>query len=245
MKASLSLIELQSHTNPIESTEITSSNKVINIDGDNVMNIDTRSPGFQPTNVLLSKEIRENVAEINFYVNNIEENFLNDISLLNNSMISSNSVDNDNIINNNNDLSTCAKNKDKDTSLRKKLASWAIEENITQSSFKKLLEILRNENDLTSFHNLPKDPRTMLFTPSNLTSVKMSTDSFYYFGIAQSINILINQCGVFLPNCTFFELAINIDGLPISKSSSNCLWPILVQIKSIEVLKKYVLMVAL
>jgi len=73
----------------------------------------------------------------------------------------------------------------------------------------------------------------------------MSTGSFYYFGIAQSINILINQCGVFLPNCTSFELAVNIDGLPISKSSSNCLWPILVQIKSIEVLKKYVLMVAL
>lgn len=72
----------------------------------------------------------------------------------------------------------------------------------------------------------------------------MSTGSFYYFGIAQSINI-INQCGIFLPNCTSFELAVNIDGLPISKSSSNCLWPILVQIKSIEVLKKYVLMVAL
>lgn len=129
--------------------------------------------------------------------------------------------------------------------MRKKLASWAIEENITQNSFKKLLEILRNENDLFSFHNLPKDPRTILFTPSNLTSVKMSTGSFYYFGIAQSINILINQCAVFLPNCTSFELAVNIDGLPLSKSNSNCLWPILVQIKSIEVLKKYVLMVVL
>lgn len=44
VKASLALIELQSHiTNPIESTEITcSSNKVINIGGDiNNVNIDT------------------------------------------------------------------------------------------------------------------------------------------------------------------------------------------------------------
>ncbi|EZA48013.1 hypothetical protein X777_14474 [Ooceraea biroi] len=176
----------------------------------------------------------------------MEESFPNDTSLLNNSIISSNSIDSDrDIINSNNDLSTYAKNENKDTSLRKKLASWAIEENITQNSFKKLLEILRNENDLTPFHNLPKDPRTMLLTPSNLTSIKMNTGSFHYFGIAQSINILINQCGVSLLNCTSFELAVNIDGLPISKSSSNCLWPILVQIKSIEVLKKYVLMVAL
>lgn len=199
----------------------------------------------QPTNVSLCKEIRENVIELNFDVNNIEENFLNTFSL-NNSMVSLYSVDNDeDIMKSNNDLSTCAENKDKNISLRKKLASWAIEENITQNSFRKLLEILRNENDLTSFHNLPKDPRTMLSTPNNLRSVKMGTGSFYYFGIAQSINILINQCNVVLPNCTSFELAVNIDGLPISKSSSTCLWPILVQIKSIEVLKKYVLMVAL
>jgi len=166
VKASLALIELQSHTNPIKSTKITcSNNKVIGGDINNV-NIDIRSPGFKPTNVSLSKEVRENVAELNFYVNNIEESCLNDISLLNNSMIYSNSVDNDSnddIMNSNNDLSTCAKNEDKDTSLRKKLASWAIEENITQNSFKKLLEILRNENNLISFHNLPKDSRTMLF----------------------------------------------------------------------------------
>jgi hypothetical protein len=63
------------------------------------------------------------------------------------------------IINSNNNLS-----KNKDIPLQKELALWAIGENITQSSLKNLLEILRHENDLTSFHNLPKDPRTMLFT---------------------------------------------------------------------------------
>lgn len=79
MKALLALIELQSHTNPIKSTEITcSSNKVISIGEDiNNVNIDTRIPGFQPTNVSLSKEVRENVAELNVHVNNIEESFLN------------------------------------------------------------------------------------------------------------------------------------------------------------------------
>lgn len=67
------------------------------IGGDiNNVNIDTqKSPGFQPTNVSLSKEIRENVAELNFHVNNIEESFLNHIYLLNNSTLSLNSVDND------------------------------------------------------------------------------------------------------------------------------------------------------
>jgi hypothetical protein len=96
MKASLALIELQGHTNSIESLRITcSNNKVISTSGNiNNVNIDT-SPDCQPIKVSFNKQVRENVAKSNFHVNiNTEENFSNDTAFLNNSMLYSNNVDN-------------------------------------------------------------------------------------------------------------------------------------------------------
>ncbi|KAJ8951700.1 hypothetical protein NQ314_007649 [Rhamnusium bicolor] len=130
--------------------------------------------------------------------------------------------------------------------LSEKLTSWAVKENISQSSLNKLLEILKSENDILSFKNLPKDSRTLLHTPvGKVEVVKLGSGLFYYFGILNSINKLITKSNCKLSDNAYFELAVNVDGLPISNSTSSCFWPILAQIKSIDELKDDVIVVAL
>lgn len=131
-------------------------------------------------------------------------------------------------------------------SLKMKLCTWAIKENISQSSLKKLLSILRNE-DSSLFGQLPQDPRTLLRTPRNIHVQKFddSSGSFYYFGVKHSIITLIQQHSYKLPENSVFEIAVNIDGLPISNSSNSSFWPILILIKSIDVFRNDVLMVGI
>ncbi|KAJ8964072.1 hypothetical protein NQ314_005155 [Rhamnusium bicolor] len=130
--------------------------------------------------------------------------------------------------------------------LSEKLTSWAVKENISQSSLNKLLEILKSENDILSFKNLPKDSRTLLHTPvGKVEVVKLGFGLFYYFGILNSINKLITKSNYKLSDNACFELAVNVDGLSISTSTSSCFWPILAQIKSIDELKDDVIVVAL
>ncbi|KAJ8953340.1 hypothetical protein NQ314_007371 [Rhamnusium bicolor] len=132
-----------------------------------------------------------------------------------------------------------------DLPFREKLTSWAVNENISQSSLNKLLEILKTEKDTSSFKNLPKDSRTLLQTPKKVDIVKLGSGFYYYFGISNSINRLIASNNCKLSDDTCFELAVNIDGLPISNSSSSCLWPILAQVKSVDALKSDIIVVAL
>ncbi|KAJ8948269.1 hypothetical protein NQ314_008449, partial [Rhamnusium bicolor] len=73
------------------------------------------------------------------------------------------------------------------------ISLWAIEENIPQSSLRKLLTILRQESDISSFNKLHKVPRTLLQTPRNIGVKEVYPGQFYYFGIALSINKYFKQ----------------------------------------------------
>lgn len=113
------------------------------------------------------------------------------------------------------------------------LAQWSVEYNVPQNAINKLLEILKFKAELKF---LPKDCRTLLHSSSTkvLNLRKIEPDGIYYhFGLRNGIlrfsSILpLNEC---------IQIAIGIDGLPISKSSLNQFWPILAYIMPY---KKYV-----
>jgi len=100
------------------------------------------------------------------------------------------------------------------------LRVWAINNNITHSALSQLLVILNNHTN----HNLPLDARTLLKTSRtplyNLTEI--GNGSFWYYGLEKCILNMVEQYDM-----DALDLLINIDGLPIAKSSNSSIWPIL------------------
>lgn len=128
--------------------------------------------------------------------------------------------------------------------LSQRLAKWTVDENIPLSCVGKLLKILR-EDPVCKQTNLPVDPRTLLRTPVKSFSKKLGDGSFYYFGISQNLNNLCIKYNVNVNSSSNFFLAVNMDGLPLSKSSNSSFWPILGSVKSIPVLKNKVFLIGL
>jgi len=81
--------------------------------------------------------------------------------------------------------------------------------------------------------NLPLDSRTLLKTPkSDNNKIRIVEPGHYYhFGLAQQIQRFAPQ------NINEIKVVIGIDGLPITKSCNNQLWPILAYIVSSEIKK--------
>lgn len=133
-----------------------------------------------------------------------------------------------------------------DISFRSKLALWAVQENISHVALKKLLFILKEGVNPSDLSDLPLDPRTLLNTPSK-TPVVQSMDKglYHYFGIQRTINIIYNQLSVQSVEHQKCNMMVNIDGVPLFKSTNESFWPILCEIIGIEVLKSKVFCVGL
>jgi len=93
-----------------------------------------------------------------------------------------------------------------------KLQNWSIEFKINHNALQVLLLILR---ETPTFQNLPKDPRTFLMTPKTTIMRVVKPGLYYHFGILNSLNNIFNK-QLSVPST--IKLAINIDGLPLSKS---------------------------
>lgn len=98
---------------------------------------------------------------------------------------------------------------------------WARLNNIPQVTLGELLTILRNY-----YPPLPKNPRTLLSTGKVHGIKEISGGSCYHFGI-ESCLIQQLKSNTKLTNSEILNLQINTDGLPLFKSSSTQLWPIL------------------
>lgn len=126
------------------------------------------------------------------------------------------------------------------------LAKWSVEENISLSALGKLLKLLRSNFPLSQLKNLPKDPRTLLQTPINTNIKQMGSNGcYYYFGIQESVTDLFNKITIKLSLSDEISLAVNIDGVPLFKSTNESFWPILCTIKSVKLLEKLVFCVGL
>ena len=103
------------------------------------------------------------------------------------------------------------------------IAEWASKNLITHTVLRELLVILKNHGH----SDLPRDPRTLLKVPRVIVSTQNCGGDYVYLGLRSILsNYLLNLAN----NFDIVELVINIDGLPLFKSASTQLWPILAKV---------------
>ncbi|CAI6365904.1 unnamed protein product [Macrosiphum euphorbiae] len=88
---------------------------------------------------------------------------------------------------------------------------------------------------------VPSDERTLIKTPQSHEIVNMDNGSYIHFGLKQILTPILKKDFNKIDFNNVLKLGINIDGLPISKSSKNQLWPILLSIINCSELSNFVI----
>jgi hypothetical protein len=109
------------------------------------------------------------------------------------------------------------------------LASWATESHCTRANLNKLLVILRKQG-----LPLPKDARTLLQTPRTVEALEKCGGQYVYFAVETGILKIISRHPKFRENCYDIQLLVNIDGVPLFKSSGTQFLPIMCSFSKFE-----------
>ena len=113
--------------------------------------------------------------------------------------------------------------ENEETTLHQELTQWGARNSVTRACFNEILDIMRRYGN----SNLPKDSRTLRSTPAKINSLSKCGGHYIYFGIQQNImNQLETLHDLSGLNC-IIGLVVNIDGVPLYKSSNAQFWPIL------------------
>ncbi|XP_028281085.1 uncharacterized protein LOC114448365 [Parambassis ranga] len=107
-------------------------------------------------------------------------------------------------------------------SLDESLCDWAVHFRVPLVALTALLSILRVHHP-----SLPKDARTLLKTTTSYTIHDLAGGTYYYFGIWKAFEKSLAHIWSCIPNKHVFRLQLNVDGLPLFRSSSLQFWPIL------------------
>ncbi|XP_060855058.1 uncharacterized protein LOC132932708 [Metopolophium dirhodum] len=118
-----------------------------------------------------------------------------------------------------------------------KLRDWIIHFKISHNAANSLLTVLQSEG-----MKVPKDVRTLMHTPKTKEMVNISNGSYIHLGLRDMLLPLleINDFNKHTSD-NILRIGINIDGLPIAKSSKSQLWPILISILNFKELPNNVL----
>ena len=111
--------------------------------------------------------------------------------------------------------------------LAEKLTEWALKCDVPRTAVGDLLRVLK------PYHpELPTDARTLVGTPRNVQEITAlpGGGQYVHLGLKKGIeSFLRSHLCVDAPST--LELQINVDGLPLFKSSGTALWPILCLVK--------------
>lgn len=119
------------------------------------------------------------------------------------------------------DLLIFENDEEKEQYVIESLTEWALESG--HLSMKKLDNLLNRLHPV--FPNCPKSYKTLLNTSFNIPIIEFENGRLWYKGIKQNLNAL--NIGEYLLRYGEITIDINIDGLPISHSSTLKFWPIL------------------
>ena len=110
-----------------------------------------------------------------------------------------------------------------DEGLNEQLKECALKHQCTRACVNDMLKIFNNLEI-----SVPKDSRTLLSTRRNVSTIPMGVGKYIYIGVENCIKKLYSCCADMF-NFPVLKLIVNTDGLPLFKSSSLSLWPILIQ----------------
>ncbi|KAK5647965.1 hypothetical protein RI129_002857 [Pyrocoelia pectoralis] len=187
--------------------------------------VSTESLNHKQDPVLTSHAVLS--SQLDFSDNRVEPNSLFDSSTFDNDLTSDNDLSSNVSLSNHSlhsdDLvSVCQRNNSNiDNNINVQIRNWALTHNIPLNAISDLLKILKSY-----FPSLPTDARSLLNTPRHIVKKKIEPGEYVHFGLRDCIEKLLSQLQS--SNCiTTIEACINIDGLPISKSSGSQIYPIL------------------
>ena len=121
------------------------------------------------------------------------------------------------------DHSMVANTENEENDMTIQLREWILKNKISRSASNELLTILRdNGHDY-----LPKCTRTLVNTTRTVLSKKKCGGDFLYLGIANGILRTLEANPSHVIECNTISLNVNVDGLPLFKSSNIQVWPIL------------------
>jgi hypothetical protein len=120
--------------------------------------------------------------------------------------------------------------QDHAASLSDGIRNWAVHYGITLVALTALSTLLRVQHPF-----LPKDGRTLLKTRRSVIIDSRASGSFYHFGLLTNLLSVLDKMRCFLPDGSTINIQLNIDGLPLFKSSSLQFWPILEILKGFNI----------
>lgn len=100
------------------------------------------------------------------------------------------------------------------------LQNWTIKNDITYIALNELISRIKSK-----YSELFRDARSLLRTPKKVNVDIVAPRHYYHFGLSNCIETLLSRCS--FQNLRSIEVNINIDGLPLFKSSSSQVYPIL------------------
>jgi len=123
------------------------------------------------------------------------------------------------------------------TGIKHFLKNWAIKHNVTEVCLSDLLVGLKNNVD--GLDKLPSDARTLLKTNIVFEKSVVEPGSYIHFGLEMQLIRLISNIPS-VNNIQDLKLLLNVDGLPLFKSSAGQVYPILITIMNVPQLKNIV-----
>ena len=129
-----------------------------------------------------------------------------------------------NIIDENPVVSSDSVSSDEEGNIASDLVSWINKHQIKHNAADDLLKFLK-----THGHNtLPLSARTLLKTDRTVQIEEKSGMSYIYLGLEEALVRTFEKYPPETKQSTInIELSLNVDGLPLFKSSNTCMWPVL------------------
>jgi len=178
-------------------------------------------------NFSLTQNIHSNNYQLNDDLNNLEQvnsdsnYFEENNDVFENERINHSNFDINKVINNivNNPASDNLVD-DSSSSFVSWLQEWAIKNRISHVALNELMTGIK-----LKYSELPSDARSLLKTPRKVNVQNVRPGQYYHFGLSNCVKQLLSRYSV--QHLQFIQVNINIDGLPLFKSSNSQVYPIL------------------
>ncbi|XP_044763897.1 uncharacterized protein LOC123320606 [Coccinella septempunctata] len=125
-------------------------------------------------------------------------------------------------------------------SFQEEIKLWAVKNQITHKAVEELLTILRKQPGLDG---IPKSARSFLSTVREVKTRVVSPGTYCHLGIEKVLSDFFRMHKLIPPEN--LEIAVNIDGLPLSKSSGSQVYPILGVILNLNITVQNVVLIGL